>query len=142
MFIYRSLGLVRRPPGALVVQERMRVDGDEMGWNWMEQFLYWAKTNSKYGSSSPGDDSVGAPPPVDGEGEGDGGGVGGGEEGRGAKGKRVKVSFGAVGVGIEGDEEDRKTRWDKVVMNAFFVFRGLGLLATGEDIHIGDTGPV
>ncbi|CAM9874800.1 unnamed protein product [Scytosiphon promiscuus] len=107
---YEALVAYATEMGALVVQERMRVDGDEMGWSWMEQFLYWAKTNSKYGSASPGDESVGAPPPLDGEGEGEGGGGGGGEEGRGAKGKRVNVSFGAVGVGMEGDDEDRKTR--------------------------------
>ncbi|CAN0452493.1 unnamed protein product, partial [Ectocarpus sp. 12 AP-2014] len=94
---------------ALVVQERMRVDGDDMGWNWMEQFLYWAKANSKYGSAAPGDESLGSPPPFPSDNGGDGG-IG---EERGARGKRVKASFGAGGVGMGGTDEDRKTRWDK-----------------------------
>lgn len=87
----------------------MRVDGDDMGWNWTEQFLYWAKANSKYGSAAPGDESLGSPPPFPSDNGGDGG-IG---EERGARGKRVKASFGAAGVGMGGTDEDRKTRWDK-----------------------------
>eukprot|EP00903_Cladosiphon_okamuranus_P018961 g17438.t1 len=98
--------------GALAVQERMRVDGDEMGWNWMEQFLYWAKTNSKSGSALHGDEVVGPPPPLPSESTGGDGVVG---EGRGARGKKVGAAFGAVGVGIYGTEEDKKMRGNRML---------------------------
>eukprot|EP00752_Nemacystus_decipiens_P014568 g12974.t1 len=98
--------------GALAVQERMRVDGDETGWNWMEQFLYWAKTNSKSGSAIHSDEVVGPPPPLPSEGSRGDGEVG---EGRGARGKHVGASFGAVGVGIYGTEEDKKMRGNRML---------------------------
>lgn len=74
----------------------------------MEQFLYWAKTNSRSGSALYSDETVGPPPPLPSEtGGGEGGVVG---EGRGARGKQVNAAFGAVGVGLYGTEDDRKMR--------------------------------
>lgn len=88
----------------------MRVDGDELSWNWIEQFLYWAKTNSNSGTAVHSDETVGPPPPSPSETGGGGDGVVGEE--RGARGKRVSPAFGAVvGVGMHGTEDDRKMRY-------------------------------
>lgn len=94
----------------------MRVNGDEMGWQWMEQFLYWAKANSQSGSASAGGaDEAGASPPLrpssppgkSDTASGKGGGIG---EERGARGKDVGTSFGGTGGGIEETEEEKQMR--------------------------------
>lgn len=85
------------------------MDGDEMAWNWMEQFLYWAKANSQSGSQG-GADGAGSPPasPSSGSEENREGGI---PEARGARGKEVGATFGAVGGGgIEEGQEDRAMR--------------------------------
>lgn len=80
VYVYRS-----STPGTLAAQEKMRVDGDEMGWQWMEQFLYWTKANSKTGSV--GADTAGAPPRSPSASRKSGRGIGG--EAESARGKEV-----------------------------------------------------
>ncbi|CAM9930899.1 unnamed protein product [Sphacelaria rigidula] len=88
----------------------MRVTGDEMGWNWMEQFLYWAKTSSQGGSAGGGGPGETPSAPLSPKAARKSGVGVGGQEG-GAKGKRVTASFGSVaGGGMHETEEETKLR--------------------------------
>ena len=80
----------------------MRQIGDDMGWNWMEQFLYWAKANSRSGSA--GAEAAGTPPMSPAASQG---GIG---EDRGAMGKAVQATFGSAGGGVYEADEEKKMR--------------------------------
>ncbi|CAM9929805.1 unnamed protein product [Ascophyllum nodosum] len=93
--------------GAIAVQERMRQIGDDMGWNWMEQFLYWAKANSRSGSA--GAEAAGTPPMSPAASQG---GIG---EDRGAMGKAVQATFGSAGGGVYEADEEKKMRGNRLL---------------------------
>eukprot|EP00904_Undaria_pinnatifida_P005975 jgi/Undpi1/2507/HiC_scaffold_13.g05886.m1 len=89
--------------GALAVQEKLRVKGDKMGWDWMEQFLFWTKANSQTGSV--GLENAG-PAPISPSASSQGGGGGGDGGGRGARGKEVGGVFGTPTGGMQEGEGD------------------------------------
>lgn len=81
-----------------------------MGWDWMEQFLFWTKANSQTGSV--GLENAG-PAPISPSASSQGGGGGGDGGGRGARGKEVGGVFGTPTGGMqEGEGDDGVTmRW-------------------------------